>query len=220
MPEIAPSLLSANFACLHEEIKKLESAGAKYLHFDIMDGHFVPNLTMGPIVVNALHEKTSCIFDIHLMLDNPDEFIRVFKEAGADIITVHYEACIHLNRVVNMIKELKIKAGVAINPATSPEVMDYILPELDMVLIMSVNPGFGGQKFIPNSIDKIRALKSMINKRKLDTKIEVDGGIDVKNIGNAVVAGADILVAGASVFGSNDPIKSFNELKTEMDKYM
>ncbi len=217
MKEISASLLSADFACLSEQVKKVESAGIKYLHFDIMDGHFVPNITMGPMVVKSLRNTSSSIFDVHLMINNPDKYIEIFKEAGADIITVHYEASVHLHRTIQLIKKVKALAGVSINPATSLELLEYILPEIDLVLIMSVNPGFGGQEFIETSLDKIKALRKIINKKKYNIKIEVDGGINLKTIKKTADAGADILVAGAAVYQNGDPVKAVKELMSKIN---
>ncbi|MBI4651342.1 ribulose-phosphate 3-epimerase [Candidatus Desantisbacteria bacterium] len=218
MAEIAPSLLSADFSSLYEEVKKVESAGIKYLHFDIMDGHFVPNLTIGAMVVKSLRKKSSAIFDVHLMIENPDNYIEIFKDAGADIITVHQEACVHLHRTIQLIKNTKAIAGVAINPATSIELLEYILPEIDLILVMSVNPGFGGQKFIHTALVKIRALKTLINRKKLNIKIEVDGGINLETIKSVVGAGADLMVAGAAAFQNGDPQKAIQALYAEITK--
>ncbi|KXG75991.1 ribulose-phosphate 3-epimerase [Thermotalea metallivorans] len=200
MVKIAPSILSANFANLLEDIKKVEQAGVDLLHMDVMDGHFVPNITIGPLVLESLKGKTRLPFDVHLMIENPDRYISDFVKAGADIITVHVEACHHIHRTVQSIKAHGIKAAVSLNPGTPLNSIEYILADLDMVLIMSVNPGFGGQKFIPSALEKIRFLKQMIHEKNLAIDIEVDGGIKLDNAREVVQAGANILVAGSAIF--------------------
>ncbi|MCX7695572.1 MAG: ribulose-phosphate 3-epimerase [Caloramator sp.] len=213
MIKIAPSILSADFSKLYEEIKKVEEAGADYLHIDVMDGHFVPNITIGAPVVKAIRKNSNLIFDVHLMIENPDYYIEDFVNAGADIITVHAEACRHLNRTIQNIKGLGKKVGVALNPATPLNVLDYSLEYIDMVLIMTVNPGFGGQKFIPNMVEKIKKLKTTIHSRGLDIDIEVDGGIKLDNFREVVEAGANVLVAGSAIFESDDIKKTTSEFK-------
>jgi ribulose-phosphate 3-epimerase len=200
---LAPSILSSDFANLGRDVKACEDAGAQYIHFDVMDGHFVPPITFGADVLKAIRGVTDAVLDVHLMVENPEDMILDFANAGADIITVHAEACTHLDRVVHMIKDAHVMAGVAINPATSVETLRYILPDLDMVLLMSVNPGYGGQSFIPYTYDKITDLKRMIDERHLKTDIEVDGGIKLNNVEDVMAAGANIIVAGSAVFNGD-----------------
>ena len=203
--KIAPSILSADFSRLGEEIRAVEAAGADIIHVDVMDGHFVPNITIGPLVVEACRKVTKLPLDVHLMIENPERYIADFAKAGADYITVHAEAAYHLHRLIQNIREHKgVRAAVSLNPATPLEALDYVLPDLDMVLIMSVNPGFGGQAFIPSQLDKIRALRKRIDDRKLGLEIEVDGGVKPGNAAEIAAAGADILVAGSAVFGAKD----------------
>jgi ribulose-phosphate 3-epimerase len=200
---LAPSILSSDFANLGRDVKACEDAGAQYIHFDVMDGHFVPPITFGADVLKAIRGVTDAVLDVHLMVEHPEDMIADFAAAGADIITVHAEACTHLDRVVHMIKDAHVMAGVAINPATSVETLRYILPSLDMVLLMSVNPGYGGQSFIPYTYDKIADLKRMIDERHLKTDIEVDGGIKLNNVEDVMAAGANIIVAGSAVFNGD-----------------
>lgn len=200
---LAPSILSSDFANLGRDVKACEDAGAQYIHFDVMDGHFVPPITFGADVLKAIRGVTDAVLDVHLMVEHPENMIADFAAAGADIITVHAEACTHLDRVVHMIKDAHVMAGVAINPATSVETLRYILPDLDMVLLMSVNPGYGGQSFIPYTYDKIADLKRMIDERHLKTDIEVDGGIKLNNVEDVMAAGANIIVAGSAVFNGD-----------------
>jgi len=204
MAKIAPSILSANFLKLGEEIRAAEEAGADMLHIDIMDGHFVPNITIGPFIVEAIRTITSLPLDVHLMIEEPDKYLEDFIKAGADYLTVHYEASVHLHRTVHFIKENGIKAGVSLNPATPVWSLEHILPDIDMALIMSVNPGFGGQGFIQMSTDKIKTLKRLISEKGLHTLIEVDGGVKLDNALDIVSAGADILVMGSAFFHSKD----------------
>lgn len=212
-PLIAPSLLSADFARLKEEVKAVERAGAHLLHLDVMDGVFVPNLTFGPLVISALRPHTSLPFDVHLMIIQPERYLKDFAEAGADLICIHYEATPHLHRAITQIKELGKLAGVSLNPHTPPESLDYVLELLDFVLVMTVNPGFGGQRFIPQCLPKIEKLKNTILKRGLKTLIEVDGGINAETAPLVLSAGADILVAGSAIFGKEDYAKAISALK-------
>jgi len=204
MIKIAPSILSANFIKLGEEIKAAEEAGVDMLHIDIMDGHFVPNITIGPFIVESIRQVTSLPLDVHLMIKEPDTYLRDFIKAGADYVTVHLEASVHLHRTVQLIKEAGVKAGVSLNPATPVWSLEDILPDIHLVLLMSVNPGFGGQKFIPQALDKIRILKKFIKEKGLTTLIEVDGGINIDNAKDVASAGADILVMGSAFFHSGN----------------
>jgi ribulose-phosphate 3-epimerase len=201
---IAPSILSADFAHLADEVAVVERGGADFLHVDVMDGHFVPNLTVGPPIVESLKKVTKLPLDVHLMMTNPDAFIAEFAAAGANYLTVHVEACPHLHRTVQSIKEQGVKAGVTLNPATSLHTIEEILPEVDLVLIMSVNPGFGGQKFIPSCLPKVAAARQMIERAHSRALLEVDGGIKIENAAQVLSAGADVLVAGSAIFSSRD----------------
>jgi ribulose-phosphate 3-epimerase len=205
MTIIAPSILSADFARLGEQIAQAERGGAGVVHVDVMDGHFVPNLTVGPVVVKAVRRATKLPIDVHLMIENADRYLDAFADAGASWISVHVEALPHLHRTITHLKSRGVRAGVVVNPSTPLGSLEEILPEADYVLLMSVNPGFGGQKFIPGSLDKIRRLKRTIAERRLATQIEVDGGVDAGNIRTLVDAGADVLVAGSAVFDGGDP---------------
>jgi ribulose-phosphate 3-epimerase len=212
MLKVAPSILAADFSRLADEIKRVESAGVNILHIDIMDGHFVPNISFGIPIINSIRKITNMEFDVHLMIEQPEKYIDAFADAGADIITVHAESGVHLHRVVQNIKNKGIKASVALNPATPVSVLEYIINDLDMVLIMSVNPGFGGQKFIEFTIDKIKTLYELKISKGLNFDIEVDGGIDEQNVKKIVCAGANVLVAGSAIFKSKNikrTIKTF-----------
>ena len=200
MLKLAPSLLAADFKRLEEQVQTVERAGAEYLHLDVMDGAFVPSISFGMPAIQSLRSCTGLVFDVHMMVEEPGRYIQDIKAAGADLICVHQEACIHLDRTVNQIKEAGLKAAVALNPATPVSTLENILPELDMVLIMSVNPGFGGQKFIPYALDKVRRVRAMADERGLETDIQVDGGVTAENAGALIQAGANVLVAGSAVF--------------------
>lgn len=215
MKKIAPSILSADFSRLGDEVRAVEKGGADYIHVDVMDGHFVPNITIGPLVVEAVRKVTSLPLDVHLMIANPDLYVPEFARAGADIIVVHAEATNHLHRTVQLIKSLGKKAGVSLNPATSLHLLDYILEELDLVLLMTVNPGFGGQSFIEACLPKIQSLRGLLDKHGLETELEVDGGVKPDNIGRISSAGADVFVAGSAVFGSADYSTTITELKKQ-----
>ncbi|MEW6265233.1 MAG: ribulose-phosphate 3-epimerase [Thermodesulfobacteriota bacterium] len=214
MIKIAPSLLSADFTRLGEEVRAVAEAGADLIHLDVMDGHFVPNLTIGPLVVAAVRRVTSLPLDVHLMIDNPDRYLADFASAGADYISVHAEVLPHLNRTIQAIKELGVKAAVALNPSTTLEALEYVLEYLDMVLIMSVNPGFGDQSFIPNSLDRIARLRRMIRDRRLEVLIEVDGGIKVDNVAEVAAAGAEIIVSGSGIFKTKDYRETIKRMKS------
>jgi ribulose-phosphate 3-epimerase len=215
MAEILPSILSADFARLGEQVRTLESAGCRMLHVDVMDGHFVPNITIGPLVVDALRKVTSLTLDVHLMITDPDKYAPEFIKAGAHQVSVHQEACVHLDRTIHMIQDLGAKAGVVLNPATPVDTLDEVLGIVDFVLIMSVNPGFGGQKFIPYALDKVRRLAQKKRDRGLGFAIEIDGGITKANAADVVRAGVEWLVAGSSVFSGGDPAKAFGELSQQ-----
>lgn len=211
---IAPSILSADFARLAEEVARVEQGGADLLHIDVMDGHFVPNLTVGPPIVEALRKVTKLPLDVHLMITNPDAFLGEFAEAGADYLTVHVEACPHLHRTVQAIKELNVKAGVTLNPATSLSTLEEIVGDVDLILIMSVNPGFGGQRFIPSVLDKIRRARQLLDRVRSRAALEVDGGVKIDNAAQIIDAGADILVAGSAIFSSREYGATIAALRT------
>jgi ribulose-phosphate 3-epimerase len=213
MKLIAPSILSADFSRLGEEVKSVEKAGADWIHVDVMDGHFVPNITMGPIVVEAVRRSTSLPIDVHLMIESPDAFIPDFAEAGADFISVQVETCAHVNRTLQLIKDTGAAPGIVLNPGTPLSSVKWVLELVDFVLVMSVNPGFGGQTFIGNSLDRIRSLKEMILKKGVPVRIQVDGGVNAKTIADIARAGADIFVAGSAIFGSSDYRETIQLLK-------
>ena len=219
MLELSPSLLSADFTDLKSEIEVLDKNGVKYLHLDVMDGMFVPNISFGPMIIKQLRPLTNMVFDVHLMIEEPDRYVQNFKDAGADILTVHYEACKHLHRTISYVKSLGMKAGVSLNPATNIDVLDYVLEDLDLVLIMSVNPGFGGQSFIPSAIDKIKNLKEKIIKRNLNVIVEVDGGVKTTNVKDVIEAGADLIVSGSDVFADKENrIRAYKEIFKNYEK--
>lgn len=214
--QLAPSILSADFLKLEKQVQELEEAGIEVLHIDVMDGHFVPNITFGPFIVKELRKITNMVLDVHLMISEPEKYLGEFAESGADVITIHAEAPIHLHRTLQLIKSYKKKAGISLNPATSEHVLDYLYDEIDLVLVMSVNPGFGGQKFIPGALEKIKSIQSKKLEKKLDFIIEVDGGVSEENAKDLIHAGAEWLVAGSAVFKGDlknrveTIIKSFN----------
>jgi len=214
MIKVAASILSADFSNLREEIKKIENAGADMVHIDVMDGNFVPNITIGPLVVSAIRPLTKLPLDVHLMIEKPDRYFEAFKNAGANNITVHAEAVIHLDRAVTRIRELGMKAGVSLNPSTPETVLEYVLDKIDTILVMTVNPGFGGQTFIEGMLDKISAIRKMVSDRALNIDIEVDGGINENTVSLVTAAGANVLVAGSAFFNSKDP-KAFVTLLKE-----
>ncbi len=213
--KIAPSILSADFAALGEAMARVEAGGADQLHMDVMDGRFVPNITIGPPVIESIRKRTRLPLDVHLMIVEPERYIETFVGAGADLVTVHAEACTHLNRILHQIREAGAKAGVALNPSTPPEAIEWVLDDLDLVLVMSVNPGFGGQSFIPTSIAKVRQVKSLIGKRPVE--ISVDGGVNRDKAAPLAQAGATVLVAGTAVFGAQDPAQAVKDLRSASD---
>lgn len=217
MVKIAPSILAANFSKLAEEIKDVEKGGADYIHIDVMDGHFVPNITMGPLVVEAIRPVTKLPLDVHLMIQNPDQYIEAFAKAGADYITVHVEACTHLHRTIQLIRSFGVKAGVVLNPATHVETIQHILEDIDMILLMTVNPGFGGQSFIHTVIPKIQKVKNMIDRKGLNIEIEVDGGINTETAKLCYDAGANVLVAGSAIYHHEDRKAAIQAIKSQLE---
>ena len=213
MLKLAPSILSADFGHLAEDVKKIEEGGADYIHVDVMDGHFVPNISFGAPVMKCLNGKTGLPYDVHLMVENPDRYIDDFVTPQTEYITVHQEACVHLHRTIQNIKSKGVKAGVSINPATPVSILECILPDVDLVLIMSVNPGFGGQKFIPGALEKVRELAEIKRTKGLDFVIEIDGGITLDNIGEVMEAGVEMAVAGSAVFKAEDVVGRVREFK-------
>lgn len=213
MVKIAPSILAANFSKLGEEVLEVEKAGAELIHIDVMDGHFVPNITMGPIVVEALRPLTKLPLDVHLMIENADQYIESFAKAGADYITVHVEACPHLHRTIQLIRSFGVKPGVVLNPHTPIETIKHVLEDIDMVLFMTVNPGFGGQKFIHSVVPKVKQLSDIIKQRNLSIEIEIDGGINEETIKPCVEAGATVLVAGSAIYNAPDKAKALQAIK-------
>ena len=213
MLKLAPSILSADFAALAEDVKKIEAGGADYIHVDVMDGHFVPNISFGATVMKSLNGKVKIPYDVHLMIENPDQYIGDFITENTAYITVHQEACIHLHRTIQNIKAKGVKAGVSINPATPVSTLVCIIKDVDLVLVMSVNPGFGGQKFIPSALEKVKELASLRKAAHLDFLIEIDGGITLDNVGEVMKAGVDIAVAGSAVFGASDVADRVKEFK-------
>ncbi|WP_423800630.1 ribulose-phosphate 3-epimerase [Neobacillus sp. SAB-20_R2A] len=213
MIKIAPSILSANFARLGDEIKDVEKGGADYIHVDVMDGHFVPNITIGPLIVEAIRPVTKLPLDVHLMIESPERYIGAFVKAGADIITVHVEACTHLHSVIHQIKSAGIKAGVVLNPHTPVSLIEHILEDIDLVLLMTVNPGFGGQSFIHSVLPKIRQVARMVGEKNLDVEIEVDGGVNAETAKLCIEAGANVLVAGSAIYNQSDRGKAIREIR-------
>ena len=217
MKKLSPSILSADFSRLKDEIQAVEEAGADYIHIDVMDGHFVPNITIGPMVVEAVKKITSLPLDVHLMISDPDKYIEDFIKAGSNLLSVHVETCPHLQRTVTYIRDKGVQPAVVLNPSTALYTLEYILEEVDMVLLMTVNPGFGGQKFIPGMIPKIKKLRRLIDESQLSIELEVDGGVNLENIDLVSQAGADVVVSGSAVFKSADCRKTIREMKKKME---
>ncbi len=216
LKKIAPSILSADFSRLGDEVRAVEKAGADVIHVDVMDGHFVPNITIGPLVVQGLKKLTSLPLDVHLMIENPERYIEAFAQAGSDWITVHAEVCPHLKRMIKKIRQLKVRPGIVLKPATSLKILYPVLDEIDLVLIMSVNPGFGGQSFIPSTLKKIERLRRIIDQNQYPFEIEVDGGVKIENIGGVSKAGGDIFVVGTGIFKTKDYEETIHTLRQEI----
>jgi ribulose-phosphate 3-epimerase len=214
--KIAPSILSADFAALGEAVARVEAGGADQLHVDVMDGRFVPNITIGPPVLESIRKRTRLPLDVHLMIVEPERYIEAFVRAGADLLTVHVEACLHLNRTLNQIREAGAKAGVALNPSTPPEAIEWVFDYLDLILVMSVNPGFGGQPFIPSSYAKVRQIKTLVGKRPIE--LSVDGGVNKEKARALALAGASTLVAGSAIYGAQDPAQAVRDLRTASEE--
>src|SRR6202795_3887504 len=215
--KIAPSILSADFAALGEAVARVEAGGADQLHVDVMDGRFVPNITIGPPVIESIRKRTRLPLDVHLMIVEPERYIETFVRAGADLVTVHAEACTHLNRILHQIREAGAKAGVALNPSTPPEAIEWVLDDLDLILVMSVNPGFGGQSFIPSSYAKVRQIRTLVGPRPID--VSVDGGANRETAGALAQAGVSTLVAGSAIYGAQDPAQAVRDLRTASEAY-
>ena len=216
MKKLAPSILSADFSRLGEEIKAVEEAGADYIHIDIMDGHFVPNITIGPMVVETAKAVTTLPLDVHLMISDPDRYVQDFIKAGSDLLSVHVETCPHLQRTLTYIRELGGRSGAVLNPSTPISTLEYVMDDLDMILLMTVNPGFGGQKFIPTMLPKIQKMRSLIDEKKLPIELEVDGGVNLENISRIAQAGADVVVAGSAVYKSGDCRETVRLMKKKL----